>query len=307
MNMSVTTTTKISLDLYNNSVVTINAKQADAGSRYLNITCTDYGRKVTLDASSVSAFVRYKKSDGNNVFNIVNVLEDGTLQVELTQQMLAIEGRQSVDVMLVAATGVDVDKIADVTDFSKLGASVISTMLLYINVVETAVDNDEIASTPEYDALTTKMAELIVLATKTEELKDDCVEATRDAEKATAAANHAATIADMATASANQAAAAANHAATIADMATASANQAANSVSEVVTRAEEATDAANTAADVCNGIADKTGVVLNNDTRQQTMVGDLSMPNLMAESVIIGGKAKLSYDTNSDAIVLTFL
>ena len=103
--MALTTTKKISLDFYNNNLVTINAKQLDTAARYVNVTCTDYGKKAVLDPDTMSAFVRYKKSDGHKVFNDAFIQSDGTVQFELTQQMLASEGKQTVDLLIVATPG----------------------------------------------------------------------------------------------------------------------------------------------------------------------------------------------------------
>ena len=102
-NLGLSTTKNISLDFYNNNRVVINAIQYDTESRYINITCTDYGKKVSLNSSEVSAFVRYKKSDGNDIFNDTTIQDDGTIQMLLTQQMLAATGTQTADLLIVAS------------------------------------------------------------------------------------------------------------------------------------------------------------------------------------------------------------
>lgn len=173
--MSLATTTKISLDLYNNNVVTINAKQLDNESRYVNVTCTDYGRKVTLDSSSLSAFVRYKKSDGNDVFNEATILEDGTIQIKLTQQMLATEGRQTADVLILSVAGLTVDDLTYANDFSVVDTRVMSTMTFYINVIPDAVDHNDVASTSEFDALTTAIAKVKAMEIYLEDLCKDII------------------------------------------------------------------------------------------------------------------------------------
>lgn len=99
---------KISLDFYIRKIITVNAKQLDSDSRVINITCTENGKKFFVDSSTTSAFVRYKKSDGHAVLNQVDILSDGTVNLELTQQMLAVEGRHLVDIMLINKSELDV-------------------------------------------------------------------------------------------------------------------------------------------------------------------------------------------------------
>ncbi len=170
--MSITTTKNISLDFYNNNRIIINAKQFDTDARYINITCTDYGKKVTLNPDNMSVFIRYKKSDGNDVLNNGTILEDGTIQMELTQQMLASEGQQSVDVMILAANGLQASSLNDVDEFYKLGVTVISTMTFYINVISTTIDHPTIASSYEYDALINGVASLAAAEKQINDLEE---------------------------------------------------------------------------------------------------------------------------------------
>lgn len=109
--MALTTTKNISLDFYNNNLVTINAKQSDTAARYVNITCTDYGKKAVLDPDTMSAFVRYKKSDGHKVFNDATILNDGTIQIQLTSQMLASPGKQVIDLVIVSTPGLTAEEL----------------------------------------------------------------------------------------------------------------------------------------------------------------------------------------------------
>ena len=146
---------KISLDFYIRKIITVNAKQLDSDSRVINITCTENGKKFFVDSSTLSAFVRYKKADGYAVLNQVDILDDGTINLQLTQQMLAVEGRHLVDIMLInSSEEIDIMKIEDIINSKNLeGVSVLSTMSFYINVESTAIDHSEIESSYEYDAL----------------------------------------------------------------------------------------------------------------------------------------------------------
>ena len=90
----------ISLDLYNNNIKTINVKQLDTKSRYVKISCTEHGKFIALNPETTSALVRCKKPDGFSVLNACDILTDGTILLELSQQMLATAGKCTVDIML---------------------------------------------------------------------------------------------------------------------------------------------------------------------------------------------------------------
>lgn len=184
---------KISLDFYIRKIITVNAKQLDSDSRIINITCTENGKKFFVDSSTLSAFVRYKKSDGYAVLNQVNILEDGTVNLVLTQQMLAVEGRQLVDIMLINqseiqsytqqliaeddgegnVTIVDMGKqFFNITSLSveeilnaitENGIAVLSTMSFYINTEGVAIDGAEIESSYEYDALIEGLGKMVAV------------------------------------------------------------------------------------------------------------------------------------------------
>lgn len=303
--MSLTTTTKISLDLYNNNVVIINAKQFDAESRYVNITCTDYGRVLTLNSNSLSAFVRYKKSDGNTVFNNTTILEDGTIQVELTQQMLAVEGRQTVDILILSTGGLTVDNIVDANDFTTIGAAIMSTMTFYINVVPTAADHDDIISTSEFDALTMAIAKVAAMETHLEDLDSELSqnEEIRQTNEGTRIEDEAVRQINEASRQQNEEERQTNEEARIAaELERQNSIEACNIATDAC---NAATSDAIEAAEKCNSIIDQTGVVLKTG---DIMTGDLGVPNLNAEeSISIGGKAKFYYDTDLNALVLTFL
>lgn len=183
---------KISLDFYIRKIITVNAKQLDSDSRIINITCTENGKKFFVDSSTISAFVRYKKSDGHAVLNQIDILSDGTVNLELTQQMLVVEGRQLVDIMLINkdelkvfaenvsvtddgngnVTIVDYEteiKTNDMnveeilTAISENGVEVLSTMSFYINTEGVAVDGAEIESSYEYNALIEGLGKMVAV------------------------------------------------------------------------------------------------------------------------------------------------
>lgn len=366
--MALTTTKNISLDFYNNNLVTINAKQLDTAARYVNVTCTDYGKKAVLDPDTMSAFVRYKKSDGHKVFNDAFIQSDGTVQFELTQQMLASEGKQTVDLLIVATPGLtasklqyelleeyeedvrisyyssqtsvtgtvgwselqyadeisinigEVELISPITVSSPsynnlngniqgkyikakigsstnyyriptsaklskmttstpfrtetvnssgayklsvrdkvdtlydLGVTVISTMTFYINVYETAVENQSISSTDEFDALVDAVSRLTVVEKDLQAL-EDTVESNEN-KRQTNESNRQSTY------NSNK------QVLTDCETATSEANAAAEDAREAITNmdtytqaASDAADRANLAADKCQDIVDASGVI----------------------------------------------
>lgn len=366
--MALTTTKNISLDFYNNNLVTINAKQLDTAARYVNVTCTDYGKKAVLDPDTMSAFVRYKKSDGHKVFNDAFIQSDGTVQFELTQQMLASEGKQDVDLLIVATPGltasklqyeliedykedvtisyyssqvsgtgtlgwsglqyadeisintgkvelispitvsspsyanlkdtikgkyikskignntyyyripssVKLSKITTSTPFNTetvkasgayklsvrdkvdtlydLGVTVISTMTFYINVYETAVENQSISSTDEFDALVDAVSRLTV-AEKDLQALEDTVESNENKRQSNEKNRQA-------TYNSNK------QVLTDCETATSEANAAAEDARNAITNmdtytqaASDAADRANLAADKCQDIVDASGVI----------------------------------------------
>ena len=266
----------IFLDFHINNIVTVNAKQLDTNSRYINVTCTDHGKKVALSADNVSVFIRYKKSDGNVAFNDGSILEDGTVDVLLTQQMLAASGRQKLDLIILATSGLKVDNLATANSLYDLGVTIISTMTFYINVEPTAVEHSRIASTSEFDSLLSGISRLAATEEHMKELGDSLKNTEQqiktDTNDAIAKCNTATTNANTATTNANNAATAANKATTNANTATTDANNAAIAANNAATAANEATinannaaTAANEAAELCQGVIDKTGVVLQND------------------------------------------
>ena len=154
------TTAKITLDLYTKNVVSVNAKQYDNQTRYIEITCVDNGIVFTVDKSIMSAFIRFKKPDDNGVFNEVEVTSDGKLKIELTEQMLSASGRAIADVFLLRKVFTSNEKPTDIDDIYKVNAPIISTMNFYINITPTALNHSQIESSYEFNALTNALAQI---------------------------------------------------------------------------------------------------------------------------------------------------
>lgn len=154
------TTAKITLDLYTKNVVSVNAKQYDNQTRYIEITCVENGIVFTVDKSIMSAFIRFKKPDDNGVFNEVEITSDGKLKIELTEQMLSASGRAIADIFLLRKVFTSEEKPTNINDIYKINAPIISIMDFYINITPTALDHSQIESSYEFNALTNALAQI---------------------------------------------------------------------------------------------------------------------------------------------------
>ena len=154
------TTAKITLDLYTKNVVSVNAKQYDNQTRYIEITCVENGIVFTVDKSIMSAFIRFKKPDDNGVYNEVEITSEGKLKIELTEQMLSASGRAIADIFLLRKVFTSEEKPTNIDDIYKVNAPIISIMDFYINITPTALDHSQIESSYEFNALTNALAQI---------------------------------------------------------------------------------------------------------------------------------------------------
>lgn len=148
--MALRTTTNINVDFYDKKYILINAKQLDKNSRFFSVTCYNHGEPFTL-SSTHSAYIRYKKADEHGVFNVCEI-NKGKVMVELTEQMLAVDGICYADLIIVEGGKAIVDTNTGVITGIE-GSSILSTMTFCIDVSETAVDNTEIESNYECNIL----------------------------------------------------------------------------------------------------------------------------------------------------------
>ena len=169
--MSLKTVTNIDVDFYDKKYILINAKQYDKNSRFLSITCYNHGEIYPINSGEHSAYIRYKKADNNAVFNFCEIDRKGKITVELTEQMLASDGICYADLVVVNKGSANVD--AETGEIIAIdNASILSTMILHIDVTGTAVENSDIESTYEFNgfnaALEKAEAEYteVILATK---------------------------------------------------------------------------------------------------------------------------------------------
>ena len=156
--MALKSTKKVDIDFYNQKYILINAKQNDKSSRFLEVTCYNNGELFSLNPNNHSAFIRYKKADEYGVLNKCEMHYDGTIEVELTEQMLAVAGICYADLIIVDNGFAEVDyDTGEVTGISD--SSILSTMTFCVDVAETAIENSEFESNPEFDKLNKLLTE----------------------------------------------------------------------------------------------------------------------------------------------------
>ena len=151
MDTKVYTTININFD--DPKYILINAKQYDSKSRFVHINCFNEQKQVLFSSELNSAFIRYLKPDGFAVFNECTISDDGCILVELTEQMLAVSGTATADVMIVnnSSESPTIDDNGEIVVAD--GSTVISTMSFYVNVLPIPFDNSTIESTYEFNAL----------------------------------------------------------------------------------------------------------------------------------------------------------
>lgn len=155
--MSLQTTTNINVDFYDKKYILVNAKQLDKNSRFLSVTCYNHGEPFALNDAH-SAYIRYKKADEYSVFDTCKI-DEGKVIVELTEQMLAVDGICYADLVIIEGGNAIVDtNTGAITGIEN--SVILSTMTFCIDVSETAVDNSEIESNYDFDGLNEALDEM---------------------------------------------------------------------------------------------------------------------------------------------------
>ena len=154
--MALQITANINVDFYDKKYILINAKQYDRNSRFLSVTCYNRGELFHINSSEHSAYIRYKKSDNNSVFNFCEIDRKGKIIIELTEQMLASDGICDADLVIVNKGDADVNtETGEIIEI--INAPILSTMPIYIDVVENPITNSEIESSYEFNLVNTTL------------------------------------------------------------------------------------------------------------------------------------------------------
>lgn len=131
----------VTLDLYKTNP-TINAKQNDAGSRYILATITANGVAQSVPETATVS-LKVEKADGTRTLT-AGTVTDGKILVELTNQTLAAAGTATCELQIIESEP----------------TSLLKTLRFFLNI-ETEVYSDTVAeSTDEFTALTEALAEV---------------------------------------------------------------------------------------------------------------------------------------------------
>lgn len=155
--MNLQTTKQLNIDFSTQKYISVDVKQYDRNSRFILVTCYNQGSLMPINNNTCFAYIRYRKSDNHGVFNTCEITSDGRILIELTEQMLASIGMSYVDLVIHEAIGLGVEISENDNgeiQLTNVGEnSIISTMTFCVNVHEAALDNNDIESSYEYDAL----------------------------------------------------------------------------------------------------------------------------------------------------------
>lgn len=149
--MSLEFTKNIDVDIYDRKIVRVNAKQYDATSRFLLVTCYAQKKLLPLNSMYYSVIVRVKKPDGYCAFNDCSITEEGKVLVELTEQILAAEGNAYLDLIIMNTDYSDGSQSSNAINVGT--GNILSTMTICVNVVPAACDCWDIESSNEFIAL----------------------------------------------------------------------------------------------------------------------------------------------------------
>ncbi|MBR5182421.1 MAG: BppU family phage baseplate upper protein [Erysipelotrichaceae bacterium] len=127
-------TTSIYLDFGRSTIpITVYAKRGDVDSRTVEITPLHLGQPYTLEAG-VTARIQATKPDTTQVVNDC-VIQDGKIYADLTAQMLAAAGMMIAEIALYK------------------NAVLLSSQIFYVDVKETAYDENVVTSSDEFKSL----------------------------------------------------------------------------------------------------------------------------------------------------------
>lgn len=135
--MSLKNITKhIILDVSTNKHVVILVKQYDINVREIIARITDNGKPYPI-SPTVKPRIKCKKDDGTIVFNDCTVLSDGTIKIDITDQMTACAGTHECEVAL----------------FEGNSEKVLHSMDFILNVKSAVFSDNEVTSSNEFLAL----------------------------------------------------------------------------------------------------------------------------------------------------------
>lgn len=123
----------IVLDVSVSKYVAVILKQYDKNIREIIVTVTDNGKPYLIDAT-ITPRVKFKKNDNTFGMNDCEVLDNGSVKIDVTEQMTAVSGISDYELVLFDT---ETDKI-------------LHTMNFIINVKKAVFSDEEISSTNEF-------------------------------------------------------------------------------------------------------------------------------------------------------------
>ena len=126
----------IILDISVNKYIPVLVKQYNMKVDSILVTITNNGRPYDIDDVAVPR-VKCKKADGTHILNDCVLFEDGTINIDITEQMTACEGHHDCELLI----------------FNGDTEQVLHTMNFTIIVKESVCSDEEITSSNEFLSL----------------------------------------------------------------------------------------------------------------------------------------------------------
>ena len=136
--MSIENIQKITLDFCRNNIQSVSVKQYDKNTRYLIVSCTENGKFVKLDKSYMTCRVKVLTPDDRASLDTCTILDDGTVKVPLTENVLFSSGVANAELMITSS------------DESKR----IGTMKFRVIIDSSVYGDERVISSDEFSALT---------------------------------------------------------------------------------------------------------------------------------------------------------
>ena len=126
----------IVLDVSINKYVSVLVKENDVNTRKIVVKVTDNGKPYSM-RSTIIPRIKCAKADGHIIFNDCVLLDNGDLEIDVTEQMTVCSGKHCCEISL----------------FDSGTEQVLHTMNFYIVVRESAYSDDNVTSSDEFLAL----------------------------------------------------------------------------------------------------------------------------------------------------------
>lgn len=129
----------IILDVSKHKYVVVPVKQYDVNIREITVTVTDNGKPYVID-NTITPRIQSKKKDGTYIINDCDVLTNGDVHIDVTDQMTIFNGLTDYELVL----------------YDTASQKILHTMNFKLSVKQSVLSNediDKITSTNEFNAL----------------------------------------------------------------------------------------------------------------------------------------------------------